>query len=135
MQEYQKKILDTIYQLAVDTPYVYRAKICAAIVRRRKIISFGFNQSKTHTLQARYSKHYLACHVHAEIDAIKNALRKISLEDLSYCDIYIARAKRTGACSPFVKGLAKPCIGCQRAIRAFGIHGVFYTEEDIENES
>ena len=134
MREYQRKILDTIYQLAVDSPYVYRAKICAAIVKRRKIISFGFNQRKTHTLQARYSKHYLACSIHAEIDAIKNALRKIDTSELDHCDIYIARAKRNGVGKPFIKGLAKPCIGCQRAIRAFNLRNVFYTEEGENDE-
>ena len=128
MNEAQKKILDELLLLAHDTPKLFRVRIVAAVVRRNKIISYGFHQNKTHTFQSKYSKRPESIYIHAEIDAIKNALRKISVNDLSKCDLYVARSKyEEGKKEVLLPGLAKPCKGCQRAIDTFGCKNVFYT--------
>lgn len=125
----QQKILDSVLLLAHDSIKFARSKVAAAVVKNNKVIAFGFNQNKTHTLQARFSRRYQAIFIHAEIDAIKNALRKISVEDLSRCDIYIARSRyMPGDNKEMISGLAKPCLGCQRDIITFGFRNVFYTE-------
>lgn len=128
MNEAQKKILDELLLLAHDTPKLFRVRIVAAVVRRNKIISYGFHQNKTHTFQSKYSKRPESIYIHAEIDAIKNALKKLEVTDLSKCDIYIARSRCVpGTKDVQVPGLAKPCKGCQRAIDTFGFKNVFYT--------
>ena len=125
----QQKILDHLLLLAHDSVKTARAKIVAAIVKNNKVISYGFNQNKTHTLQARYTRRYQAVYIHAEIDAIKNALRKIPVEDFVKCDLYVARSRYVaGEKKVLISGLAKPCLGCQKAIVAFGFRNVFYTE-------
>lgn len=128
MKAYQQRLLLATYRLAVDTPYCFRAKIAAALYSGRTAISFGFNQTKTHPLQSQYAKHPQACYIHAEMDAIVKALRSHSAEDLKNFDLYVARAKRARPKGEYVPALAKPCPGCQKAIAAFGIRRVFYTE-------
>ena len=128
MNEQQRKRLDHLLELAHDSPKHFRSKIVAMVVKRNNNISYGFNQRKTHTFQVQYNKNYHAVFVHAEIDAIKNALRKISVNDLSKCDLYVARSKyEEGKKEVLLPGLAKPCVGCQKAIVAFGFKNVFYT--------
>jgi deoxycytidylate deaminase len=92
-------------------------------------VSYGFNSRKSHPLQYRYSKHEKATCIHAEIDAIKNALRRVTVDQLRGAFLYVARAKSPApGKAKTLKGLAKPCIGCARAIGAFGINNVHWTE-------
>ena len=70
--------------------------------------------------------------LHAETNAISNALNHIPRRDLEKATLYIRRVKLpTKDDIAFVDGMAKPCTGCMRAIIAFGIKKVVYsTEED-----
>lgn len=85
---------------------------------------------KSHPMAARFSKNEQAIFLHAEVAAIKNALREIEVTDLEKMEMYICRVKKP---KPFSKrwvwGLAKPCIGCQRAIAEFGLKRVVYTTD------
>lgn len=112
---------------AIEEP-VGKARLAASIVQYNSVIAYGISQYKTHPLQSRFSSNSEAISLHAEICAIKNALRTINLSDLSKCTLYIARSKyfdqdRTSV----IPGLAKPCSGCMRAIATFGIKKVIYT--------
>ena len=86
---------------------------------------------KSHPFQAKYAKNEMAIFLHAEVHAIKNALREVKVDELSKCDIYITRVKRKQAGdSQFIWGLSKPCPGCARAIAEFGIRRTIYTCDD-----
>ncbi len=132
LNDYQQKLLHEAFLLACDHPKVARSKICAIIAKRKKVLAYGFNQSKSHTFQAKYARRYQAIHPHAEIDAIKNALKRLSKEDLVGADLYVARAKRNKANTEFIHANAKPCSGCQKAIVEFGIKNVFYTQDEVQ---
>lgn len=123
-------IIDTLFQVATANPH-NAEKMAAAVVRRGKIVSIGINSMKSHPMAAKFGKNEHAIFLHAEVAAIKNALREIEVDDLSKCDIYIVRVKKE---KPFTKkyvyGLAKPCSGCERAIAEFGIKSVIYTKDD-----
>lgn len=99
------------------------ARVAATLVLKRGNVFYGKNSLKTHPLQAEYCKNPKAICLHAEVDAMKNALRFFNQQTLWGSSLYIARAKADG--SP---GLAKPCEGCCRAIAAFEIGKVVYTE-------
>lgn len=127
MKSVNNGILHTLAKVAAANPNPTE-KLAAAIVCRNRIISIGMNSMKTHPLQAKYGKNVHAVFLHAEIAAIKNALREIEVDDFSKCDIYIARIKKEKPFSKkFVWGLAKPCSGCERAIAEFGLKRVIYT--------
>jgi tRNA(Arg) A34 adenosine deaminase TadA len=79
-------------------------------------------------MQAMFSTHDEAIHLHAEICAIKNALRTIDQAELSKATLYVARAKYDGcARAKVIQGMAKPCCGCSRALNHYGISRIMYT--------
>ena len=106
------------------------ARLAAAIVYKNRIISIGVNQKKSHPFQAKYSVNEDAIFHHAETDTIRTALRYLTEKDFSKTTLYICRIKHAdGPDTPLIWGLAKPCIGCQRAIATFDIKEVVYSEE------
>lgn len=112
-----KKLLE----IARDQPRVFGVRIVAAIYKGNRLVSYGFNSPKSHPFQKRWAKHPEAIYTHAEIDAIRNALRRD--EDLTRCTLYVARWTNQG------QALAEPCDGCRAAIKAFGISQVSWTLE------
>ena len=109
--------------------------IASALVYRNKIISYGTNQMKTHPYQYRYGKNDQCVYWHAETLAIYNADKKAYFDKFEKSFLYVARVKYNGSeKNNFVSGLAKPCSGCMRCIKEYGIKGIIYTldyEEDI----
>lgn len=118
----------------MDVDKVANARIMAAVVHKDKeIISLGWNKKKSHPFQARFSKNEDCIYLHAEVDAIKNALKRDRLsgsEDLSDCSLFVFRMKKESKKGPYITGLAKPCEGCMRAIVTFGIKNVYFSEDN-----
>jgi len=123
-------LFDVMFNDTIEQPKCANARISAYIIDGSRIVSTGYNSMKTHPFQLKYGKNDQCIHLHAEIDAIKNALKVVSLKELRYCDMYIFRVKRESRIGPFISGLVKPCVGCQRAIVAFGLKNVYYTEDN-----
>ena len=121
------KMIQTLSKIAEDVPIAGRARIAAAIVHKNEIISIGTNQSKSHPLQAKFSRHYQAIHIHAEIDAIARAVKRIDSKRLAQSTLYIARVKLDRTGGDWMWGLSKPCSGCARAIASFDIKNVVWT--------
>lgn len=111
---------------------VLRTRIAACITYKSEIISVGINQLKSHPFQAKFSRHEESIFLHAETDAIKNALKHIDVDQLSKCTLYVCRVKYDEQKSKKVqmRGMCKPCEGCQRAIATFNINKVVYTCDD-----
>lgn len=128
------KFTELLARVAEDVAPVFRARIAAGIVIKNELISIGTNQVKTHPLQAKFAKHYQAIHIHAEIDAIAKAVKKIDPKRLANATLYVTRVKQDREGNP-VYGLAKPCQGCTRAIASFGLKRVVWTnDEDIDGK-
>lgn len=123
---------------AISSEKVSGARVGAIIVIKNRIISFGTNQYKTHPFQAEYSRNEDAVFLHAEVDCIKNALKRVNVNDLQKATMYIVRVKNETCdpSSPFILGLAKPCqgghknSGCMGAITNFGLKKVVYSKDD-----
>lgn len=111
--------IDRLLQICQDQPKIFRVKMAAAIYKGNRLVSYGFNSEKSHPFQAKWSRHPEAIYTHAEIDAIRNALKRDV--DLTRCNLYIARVTIRG------QGLAEPCSGCHLAIKAFGLKNAFWT--------
>jgi tRNA(Arg) A34 adenosine deaminase TadA len=120
--------ISILKKITQDMKCVGNQTLAACIVKNNKIISFGHNKNKTHPLQSKFSKHPQAIFLHAEIDAIKNAVKRIGVEDLIGSTLYIVRTKKDGS-----EGLAKPCKGCMQAIESFNLAKVVYTS-NIEDQ-
>ena len=129
MTGYNPSIFQTIRSVAMSGED--RIKMAAALVKSNKIISIGINRRKTDPLQTKFSKNPHAIFLHAEIHAIKNALREYSLSDIKGSIMYVCRVKRPSTyATNFIWGSACPCIGCRRGIAEFGIRNVLFTCDD-----
>ena len=115
-------------QIAISNPNPVRSfKLAASVLYRRMPISVGVNSYKTDPFMLNYGKNEHSIYLHAEVSAIKTALRILNVDDLSSCTLVVARVKRKGPQEEYVSALAKPCSGCLRCIAEFGIKNVWYT--------
>jgi len=131
-EKYNKdnKFIDILSKVAIDVSPVGSAKIAACIVIKNKIISFGINQKKTHPFQYKYSKNSMSIYLHAETDAIRNALKFISVDDMKKATLYVVRVKHNkDNHSKLMFGLSKPCKGCFSAISTFNLKRVVYSTD------
>lgn len=118
-------MLNVAIEKARENP-VHKYQFCAIITTKRsRIVSIGYNSfSKTHTLQAHYSRKHNkkdACFLHAEISAILKAKGKGSV-------LYVARVRKDNTAA-----LARPCPACMAAIRQeTNLKKVIYTINDQE---
>ena len=128
MSDIFKEMFDAA--LVVDS-YAH-AKVVSFVTYHNKehILAEGRNQHKSHPFQKLYGKNDQCIYLHAEVEAIKNALKTMHVDSLSDCDLYVMRLKQASRTGPTITGLSKPCIGCMRAIATFGIHNVYYTEDN-----
>jgi tRNA(Arg) A34 adenosine deaminase TadA len=122
------KYINILQRLATSMERVASSRIASCLVYKNDIISFGFNQKKTHPFQAKYCKNESAIYLHSETDCIKNALKHVSLNEIKKSTLYICRMRLIGNKECF--GLARPCDGCARAIATFSISRVVYTCDD-----
>ena len=100
----------------------------AAMIWYKGDTFLGINQLKSHPFQKEWGKNVDAIYLHSEIDAIKNALKGLTLEELAKSTLYICRVKHPSAQDrSWVWGNSKPCLGCARAIAKFNIKEVIYT--------
>jgi deoxycytidylate deaminase len=124
------KVLQKVAE-AVEPVSRSRQRLSACLVYKNEIIGMGFNKKKSHPFQRKFAKHEEAIYLHAEIDAIKNALKVVDADTISKSTLYIMRVKYEDTnAKKFVRGLSKPCEGCERAIAQFGIKKVYYTTEE-----
>ena len=125
-----EKFLDILTKAAVDIPDPVRNyRLTSAVVYKNSIISFGANSYKTDPFQARWSKNDHAIHLHAEVNAIKNAIKRGGVDILKKSTLYIARVRSING-TGYERAMAKPCIGCRRCIAEFGIKNVVYTTNE-----
>lgn len=123
-------VMSKLALIAQSQPVVFRVRIICAVVWNRDIIALGRNRQKSHPFQVRYFKyqrHEDAIYLHAEIEAICNALKILSTEQMKSASLYICRVKRDGTWA-----IAKPCAGCTQAITQFDIKDVYFTREHRE---
>ena len=126
-----EKYISILAKMASSVEPVRKARLAAGIIIRNEIISFGINQLKSHPLQSKFGKNSDSIYLHAEIDAIKNALKLIDVNDLKKSSLYITRVKYDSwEKKNLIYGLARPCLGCQRAIMTFQISKVIFTNDD-----
>lgn len=119
-------------KVAVATPKIAGTRVAAAIVYKNRIVSVGVNSYKTSPLQAKFATNRgLSICLHAEISAIRNALRLMHVDDISRTAMYICRIKCSNDRVRLQYGLAKPCPGCTRALAEFGIKKIFYSTEEM----
>ena len=107
-----------------------RVHVGAVIVYGSKILACGFDQTKTHPLQARFNamRHFenqdnVQHSIHAEMAAL-SSIWDADL-DWSKVEVFVYRLRGDRP-----HGYARPCKACMTAIREKGIRDVYYTGDD-----
>ena len=111
-----------------------RQKLGAVMVLGNKIITDGYNTSKTSPVQKEYNKYRNFAYdtlnnggIHAEMMCLLRT-RYMTDIDWSRVCIYIYREKKNG-----MIGLAQPCEACMAALKERGIKktNIYYTTDEI----
>jgi len=126
-----EKAFELLTDIASDIPKVSNVQISAMLVIKNDIISIGSAVLKSHPFQKRFGKTSHNIFLHAETNCIHRSLRKVDVDELEKATLYICRVKhnfnKENKQNVFGWGIAKPCIGCLRAIVEFNIKRVVYT--------
>lgn len=130
MRQRQLQVIKRLMDIADKMEAVDGSKHAAAVVIRNRVVGLGTNIRKTHPISYKYGKNKEAIYLHAETHAIKNALRTISLKEMKRATLYVARVDRNSEMA-----MSKPCEGCERCIKDYGIkHVIYTTNEGIEQD-
>lgn len=112
--------MNKLLEIARDLPKVFGVQVVAAIYKGNRLVAYGFNKPKTHPFQRQWAPHPLALYSHAEVDAIRKAIKQEV--DLTRCTIYVARWTNDGP------AIARPCNGCMCAIKSFGFKQAYWSD-------
>lgn len=110
----------------------HKIKIGCILIYKNKVISVGYNTTKSHPIQKEYNiyrntknrtydTNKMNNSLHAEMMCLLNA-KKHFKGDFSKCSIYIYSTKKDGSTR-----LTRPCNACMRYIDELGIKNIYYT--------
>jgi len=119
------RLFTVLSDVGCDQPKVGAARVVAAVVYRRSIVSIATNSLRGDPWQARYGDETHT--THAEILAIKRATAHLRVRKLPGYDLLVCRLCAQVNGDIIGWGLAKPCAGCQRAVDDFELNRVYYT--------
>ncbi len=98
----------------------HRCRIGSVLVHENKIISAGCNQKFIfEDLTQRYNPEKA---LHSEIGCLLKLKNK---QILKHCQMYVYRESLDGQLQ-----MCRPCKGCQRILRSFGLSDVYYTSPE-----
>nr|DAN24115.1 MAG TPA: nucleoside deaminase [Caudoviricetes sp.] len=104
-----------------------RIKIGAVIVYKNRVVSVGWNTTKTNPLQKslnhlRFKADEYCASLHAEMMAFLRLPYGLDHRNLS---IYVYRENRFGELR-----MSRPCPSCMSKIKELGINNIYYTSTD-----
>ena len=130
MKRQWKRYIDLLSKHASEIDPVDNSRHAAAVVIRKRVVGLGVNSYKSHPFADKYSRRNGAVYLHAETSAIKDALRTVSVDDLSKATLFVVRMKKFTPHGELETAMSKPCDGCERCIADFGIKKVVYTTDE-----
>ena len=118
----EQRTLEFLTNYSNDVVFDHKQRMVAAITKKGDIIGLGRNSMKSHPFQARYSRNEESIYLHAETAALLDAIN--NGQDPSGGVMHVIRRLRDDTL-----GLARPCSGCMKALDAYGISRVIYSNE------
>ncbi len=117
-------MISTALKQATKSRHKY--KVGAVIIKGGRLLSVGYNSTnKTHPSNQTWEN---SCHAE-EAAILKRIKIQNGLASLVGATIYVSRISASGRAA-----MAKPCIHCEKLIRAVGIKKVVYTNNIGETE-
>lgn len=116
-----KHLLSNLTERAHNSKGASGKRLAAVITRGPIALGYGLNSYKTHPLQKKFATTEHNLFLHAEVECLARSSR-MSLGYLVGATAYVVRVSSKGELR-----MAKPCIGCTRALVSFGIKQVYHT--------
>lgn len=107
---------------ALKNEPVRSSRHASAITYKKKVLAVGRNSYKTHPIMLTYGRNEESLYLHAEIDAIVKTINLHGSEILKECTLWVLRINKKGELAS-----SCPCLGCRKAIDAFGIKNLEHT--------
>ena len=109
-----------------------KTRLGCIAVYKNKILSVGWNSSKTSPLQRKYNKYrdydidvdLTKNTIHAEINCL-NKIKDLEI-NWSKVNVFVFRIKKDDS-----RGMARPCKGCMAFIKSLGIKNIYYSTDLI----
>lgn len=130
LKAFDVRVVAKLHQLSMDNDVDLRCSHVAALYYKKRLLSLGTNQTKTHPLAFRLSGLQHKKYLHAEVACLKGIEG-----DLRRCTLYVVRADREGRLAQ-----SKPCKHCSSYIRELGVGRVVHSvdkgivEQDNNNK-
>jgi hypothetical protein len=126
------KAVEMLSLIARDVAPIKSSRIAAGLYIQGRLISIGVNQNKTSPFQKRWSRNdRCGALIHAEVDCLKNALKKVSVDDLKNATMVVTRMKYSSSeRDKMVFGMVKPCSGCQAMLNCYSVARIIWTCDD-----
>lgn len=105
-----------------NSPFPARKTHVCGIWRRNRLIAVGYNSRKSHPIQSKYKSRNERIFLHAELSAIHSVIRTRGVSYLQHCTLVVIRLDAEGN-----EANSRPCIGCLRAIKEFGLKDFYHT--------
>ncbi len=111
------KVLPSIFRLAKDASKysTYKYKLGCVIISNGKVVSVGFNSTKTHPIMAKYSQ-FTTLHAEAA------ALLPLKFKKIKHGIAVVYRESARGQ-----PAMARPCKICRKILADHGIKEFLYT--------
>jgi len=123
-------IKEKLLRLAIENPGTKgRFKVAAGVIYKNRLMYVGVNSYKTNPIMLNGDYRVGQIHLHAEADALVQALRGMSQRQLAKSAMWVVRVKRSPS-GGFTEALARPCPGCWSLINESGIKEVEWTEDE-----
>jgi len=117
LKPFDIKIVAKLAKLSEDNDVDLRCSHVSALYYKKRLLSLGVNQTKTHPLSFRLSGLEHKKYLHAEINCLKN-----TGGDLRKSTLYVVRVDRNGRLAQ-----SKPCKFCEGYIKERGVGRVVYS--------
>lgn len=101
----------------------FRQRLGAVIFKGSRILGAGYN--RVGASQNRLKTTHWPDSIHAEVDALLDALRRHPASELRGADILVIRLKKDGAF-----GLALPCEHCYTTLVNTGIRRIYFSDNN-----
>ena len=108
-----------------------KARLGAVLIYKGKVMSVGWNSTKTSPLQRQLNRYrgydVDASEAHNTLHAEVACLTKVRDLDIDWgrASIFVYRIKKDGS-----SGLSYPCKGCMALIKSMGIKNIYYSTEN-----
>lgn len=108
-----------------------KARLGAVLIYKGKVMSVGWNSTKTSPLQRQLNRYrgydVDASEAHNTLHAEVSCLTKVRDLDIDWgrASIFVYRIKKDGSA-----GLSYPCKGCMALIKSMGIKNIYFSTEN-----